>query len=117
MLRFPNLCVFSVVLSVEKILDNIFAVSEFLCINPYICAGIHLIFTFMKNANLFRAILLPAIACLAVSCNDTPESPEIPDDPDKPDVPVVVEADFKFSTETVTSNSAVVVVEPKSPGD
>ena len=72
---------------------------------------------FMKNANLFRAILLPAIACLAVSCNDTPESPEIPDDPNKPDVPVVVEADFKFSTETVTSNSAVVVVEPKSPGD
>ena len=71
----------------------------------------------MKNANLFRAILLPAIACLAESCNDTPESPEIPDDPNKPDVPVVVEADFKFSTETVTSNSAVVVVEPKSPGD
>ena len=72
---------------------------------------------FMKNANLFRVLLLSVSACLAVSCNDTPESPEIPDDPNKPDVPVVVEADFKFSVETVTSNSAVVVVEPKSLGD
>ncbi len=71
----------------------------------------------MKNANLFRALLLSAVACFAVSCSDTPESPEIPDDPNEPDVPVVVEEDFKFSVETVTSNSAVVVVEPKSLGD
>lgn len=60
---------------------------------------------------------MSAVACFAVSCSDTPESPEIPDDPNEPDVPVVVEEDFKFSVETVTSNSAVVVVEPKSLGD
>lgn len=71
----------------------------------------------MKKANLFRALLLSLSACFAVSCNDTPDSPEVPDGPKEPDVPVVVDADFKFSTEAVTSNSAVVVVEPKSLGD
>lgn len=71
----------------------------------------------MRKSNLFRALLLSVIACFAVSCNDTPESPEIPDDPNEPDVPIVVEADFKISAESVTSNSAVVAVEPKSLGD
>lgn len=72
----------------------------------------------MRKANLFRTLLLPLCACLAVSCNDKPEPNPTPENPDEPDVPpVVVEADFKFTAESVTSNSAVIVVEPKSPGD
>jgi len=71
----------------------------------------------MKTTNLYRTLLLAASACFAVSCNDTTDVPDTPDVPDEPDVPVVVEADFRISTESVTSNSAVVVVEPKSLGD
>ncbi len=71
----------------------------------------------MKTANLYRTLLLAASACFAVSCSDTPEVPDTPDKPDEPDVPVVVQADFTISAESVTSNSAVVVVEPKSLGD